>query len=105
MSASPLNYQEAERLRELLSNHDRANKPREFDLAHPPVAPYEFRKFPKMVYDHSKAQPARDEVRASKDGPMSFHVPAMLGEKIVNNEKELEKAIKAGFQEQPPTFE
>jgi hypothetical protein len=72
------------------------------DINNPPKVPYVFQKFPMMVYKHSKAQSSRDELRQNRDQVEIVHIPAKLGEKVVNSEEELEAALEAGYSEKPP---
>lgn len=80
MSPSQLTAGEIDRMREIVLAHDK-NQPaanREFDLAKPPVVPYRYQEFPRMVYHHAK--------RLTK---------------TVTNSDHLEDALAAGWSKQP----
>lgn len=50
-----LSYEEIERMRAILAQHDSGSGRKsinEFDLNKPPVAPYRFQEFPKLMYRH-----------------------------------------------------
>lgn len=60
-----LSFEEVERLRRILDRYDKAQPTRkEFDLAKPPVPPYQFKAFPFLMYNHStgKTQAAKSEL-------------------------------------------
>jgi hypothetical protein len=49
----PITHEEAQRMREILAEHDKTAAPvKEFDLNNPPQKPYRFQAFPKLVYHH-----------------------------------------------------
>jgi hypothetical protein len=112
MSTQVLNLSagEIERMRQIVSQADSQNKNgiAPMDLNNPPKEPYRYQKFPMMVYNHGKSVAAHDEVKGVKVGNVitneTVHVPAKLVSTIVNNEKELEKALKAGWKAEPPEF-
>ncbi len=48
---------EIERMRAIVSQHDRTNgKMEEIDLNNPKTPPYRYQKFPKMIYSHAKRE-------------------------------------------------
>jgi hypothetical protein len=47
-----LSHDEAERLRALLTQHDKQSMPKQFDLNAPPKEPYRYQEFPCVIYDH-----------------------------------------------------
>lgn len=82
-----LSQGEIERMRQILKSHDAQQTPvKTMDLNNPPHVPYQYRAFPKMVYDHS----------ASKEG----HIVS----RVVRDEIELKDAISGGWDKNPPTF-
>lgn len=52
MSASTFTFEEVERMRKAIIEHDKENMPRNFDLNNPPKVPYRHQEFPKVVYMH-----------------------------------------------------
>jgi hypothetical protein len=95
--------EEVERMREIVLRSDRGSI-NVFDLNNPPKVPYKHQEFPKMVYDHSKAEPSREVVKKTREGEEMVHIAAKLGQKIVNNEAELAEALASGYVEEPPVF-
>lgn len=102
-----LSHEEAERLREILMQHDKKNNagPNSFDLHNPKVPPYRHQEFPKLVYHHENSKPSKDTAKINRDGNQEvIHTPAHLATKQVNNQDELEAALAAGYQEKPPVL-
>lgn len=61
-----LSFEEVERLRRILDRYDKTQQGgrKEFDLAKPPVPPYQFRPYPMLMYNHQtrKTQAARSSL-------------------------------------------
>lgn len=107
MSTAPvsvLTAEEAERLREILLQHDKAHAANNsFDLHNPKVPTYKHKEFPMLVYKHETSKPSRDKLRNSGNGNEEMvHVPAKYDTLTVNDEKELKAALKKGYQQKPP---
>lgn len=64
MNQVDFSYEDRIKLRRWLDDQDQkqAGGMKEFDLAKPPVPPYQYREYPYMMYDHSagRAKPARN---------------------------------------------
>lgn len=104
----PMSEEEAERIRELLANHDAENSNEtDFDPSKVKV-PYRFQKFPQVVYDHAHSYPAYDEEKTVIRGSMAVlemtHIKAHFAQKVVNSQRELDAAVAAGWSETPPEF-
>lgn len=57
-----LSFEEIERMRRIIIEHDAAEKPVEtFDLNNPPRKPYKFQKFPMLVYSGKQTTTVRSE--------------------------------------------
>ena len=84
MNISPLTHDEIERMRQIVMQHDGANRQsmNEFDLNNPPKQPYRHQEFPRIVYDHA--------------GRMTLKV---------RSQAELEQALGAGYELDPFTPE
>jgi len=56
MSDSQFSFEEIERMRAILAQHDQHARgvPREFDLNNPPTVPYVHQEFPKVMFHHEK---------------------------------------------------
>lgn len=91
-----------EQLRTMLLQHDRMNKAQTFDLSKPPVEPYQYREFPKLVYLHEKCAAPKLGVKKTASGDEQILIPAKYETRKVNNKAELEKALKAGWKEEAP---
>ena len=106
MKANTFTFAEIEKMRSAVMEHDRNRPPNVFDLSKPPVEPYEFREFPKILYLHKQCRPAfnRDRVPVNGGAPFTEHIPAHLVTKVVHNKSELELALKQGWNEKPPLF-
>ena len=108
--ATQLTAGEIERMRQIVNAADSQNKNSiaTMDLNNPPKEPYAHQKFPMAVYHHGKSIAAHDTTTGVKVGNVIteqvVHVPAHLHSFIVNNEKELEKALKAGWKVEPPEY-
>jgi hypothetical protein len=78
-SRTGLSYEEVEKMRAIVSDHDGANKKtREFDLNNPPKVPHVHRPYPTTVYKHATGK-----------------------HKIVQNESELAAALESGYERKP----
>jgi hypothetical protein len=69
----PITREEIERLREIVNQHDREAGIKEFDLNKPPVEPYTYKPFPKLLYNHkertTKVAASQEEMdKLAKDG-------------------------------------
>lgn len=86
-------------------DEEKMSKAHQMDIASPPLREIPRLEFPKMVYDHSKAVPARiEQVRDINGRTTTEHVPANFGHKIVKDEKELKEALKKGYSLEAPDF-
>jgi hypothetical protein len=84
MNETALSYEERIKLRRLLDQLDQkeAGGMKEFDLAKPPVPPYQFREYPYVMYNHQTRQA-----------------------KAARNHEEREQMQSAGWRDQPFTAE
>jgi hypothetical protein len=73
-----LTHEEAEKVRALLNQHDRATAPQQFDLNKPPTPAYKHQDFPRVVYHHGRGKA-----------------------KAVQNAAELDKHLGSGWQLEP----
>ena len=73
-----ISHEDAEKMRQILAEHDRAEPPRTFDLAKPPVEPYVYREFPRFVF-----------------GPEGKT-------RVVHDAAELKRAAASGYEPNPP---
>jgi len=101
---STLSFEELDTLRRVLLEADRKSQPNSFDLSKPPVVPYQFHKFPKMVYDHKASKPPSDKTVRGPYGEELRHTAAVYVTRTVKNEEELQEALSEGYREDPPTF-
>jgi hypothetical protein len=67
-----------ERMRAIVTDHDKKTATNEFDLNNPPRKPYAHKAFPKTIYDHESRRSA-----------------------IVQNEGQLEEALASGWDTKP----
>lgn len=106
MKTSAFTFEEIEKMRSAVMEHDRNRPPNVFDISKPPVEPYEYREFPKTLYLHEKCKAPFDRERVPVNGgaPYSEHVPAKFVTKTVTTKTELERSLKQGWQEKPPVF-
>ena len=98
--------EEIEKMRSVVLAHDKQhNAVNVFDPNNPPKVPYTHKAFPTIVYDHKASKPSRDKLVMQHGTEHVQHVPAHLATKTVNNQAELDEALKAGFQLKPPVLE
>lgn len=96
-----------ERLRQFLLDHDRkAQDRRVIDMSKPIVVPYQFRKWPMTVYQHSKNKPAHERIIKNQLGQEQTEVvPWSCPSQLVHSEAELQEAIAHGWStEVPPKY-
>lgn len=98
---------EVQRMRELVAAHDKsAKKERITDLSKPPVEPYRYRPFPKVLYNHAESTPTRHEKVAKHGGvveDVTHHVH--YATITVHDQEELEAALADGYSEKPPVWD
>lgn len=109
MAEQQLTAEDYARMKQLLTKYEGEHKPATIhDLNNPPQQRYQFQKFPMMLYDHTKSQPARQELQSKRAGNTVVEevvqVPAKLVTILVQDEKELKKALAAGWNEDAPEF-
>ena len=109
MQQAQMSMEEVDRMRAILHEQDKRRVPNVFDLSKPPVVPYTFQKFPMTVYNPKGSTPPKiirtEKAVENRLVVSETHVAARLQMKMVNSEKELEKALKDGWQEKPPVFD
>lgn len=91
-------------MREILLQFDKQNSLTPIDPNNVKV-PYEFRKFPLMVYHHGKSKPGQHLLKNNPHGEYLEFTGAQYHTRTVKNEAELEAALKEGFLAEPPVFD
>ncbi len=107
--SNELSPMEAEQMRALLAKYDSKHKPATIhNLNDPPKVPYRHQKFPMMVYNHAESFPAHTETRSAIVGSSvleeTIHVKAHISTALVQDEKQLQKAIENGWSTEAPVF-
>ena len=77
------------------------------DVAKPPMKEIPFSHLPTTVYDHKRSRPGKILVRVNQMNgeEIETHVAPKIVSKIVNDQKELDAALKAGWQKKVPVFD
>lgn len=104
MSTTPqFSPEEIEKFRSIVLDSDKkSGGVNVFDPNRPPHIPYKHQEFPKVLYNHEESRPSRDKIVVQHGGEHLHHIPAKYVTLVVNNEKELNKALKDGWKEKAP---
>lgn len=85
-------------------DEEKLSKAQSLDLGAPPVKSIPFAEFPKMVYDLKRSKPGRIVARVVNSHDVEEHIEPKLVTKLVNDKKELDAALKAGYSEKAPAL-
>ena len=77
-----------------------------FDRGNPPIKMIPYQSFPKMIYNHKASKRGRIITRINPNTyeETQIHVAEKIVHKVVQNQAELDEALKAGWELKPPKF-